>query len=152
MWRKAVPIAAAVLVLCTTRIMTAGELGHWAFDEGSGTTVRDSSSKGNNGTLVNGPLWVDGKLGKALQFDGVDDYVQVPHNASLIPTTGKATVSVWINAKRHTGPGGSSWQGILAKEEPRACITCTPRSAGSSTSARDPAVRISGRSAPATCL
>ena len=99
---------AAVLVLSVAGIMTAGQLGYWAFDEGSGTTVKDSSGKGNNGTLVGGPLWVDGKFGKALQFDGVDDYVQVPHNASLIPTTGKATVSVWINAKRHTGPGGSS--------------------------------------------
>jgi regulation of enolase protein 1 (concanavalin A-like superfamily) len=115
MWQKAVSMMAAVLILSTARIITAGELGHWAFDEGSGTTVRDSSAKGNHGTLVNGPLWVDGKLGKALQFDGVDDYVQVPHNASLIPTTGKATVSVWINAKRHTGPNGGTWQGILAK-------------------------------------
>jgi hypothetical protein len=115
MWRKAVPIMAAGLILGMTRIATAGELGHWAFDEGSGTTVRDSSTKGNNGTLVNGPLWVDGKLGKALQFDGVDDYVQVPHSPSLIPTTGKATVSVWINARRHTGPNGGTWQGILAK-------------------------------------
>ncbi len=115
MWQKVISGVAAVLVLCTTRIMTAGELGHWAFDEGSGTTVKDSSTKGNNGTLMGSPVWVDGKLGKALQFDGVDDYVQVPHNASLIPTTGKATVSVWINAKRHTGPNGGTWQGILAK-------------------------------------
>ena len=30
------------------------------FDEGSGTTVHDSSANGHEGTLINNPLWVDG--------------------------------------------------------------------------------------------
>jgi hypothetical protein len=104
-----------LLVLCLANSVWAGLIGHWKFDEGSGTTARDSSGKNNNGRLMNGPTWVTGQLGKALDFDGVDDYVEVPHSAALIPTTGRATVSVWIDAKRHTGPGGSTWQGILAK-------------------------------------
>jgi len=45
MWQKAGAIMAAVLILCTLQIATAGELGHWAFDEGSGTTARDSSTR-----------------------------------------------------------------------------------------------------------
>jgi hypothetical protein len=108
-------IVAVVLVLSMAFPAPAGQLGYWAFDDGTGTTARDSSANKNDGRLVGGPVWVDGKFGKALQFDGVDDFVEVPHNAKLIPTTGKATVSVWINAKRHTGPGGGTWQGILAK-------------------------------------
>jgi hypothetical protein len=36
----------------------AGLVGYWRFDEGSGTTTADSSGSGNNGTLINGPLWV----------------------------------------------------------------------------------------------
>jgi len=115
MWKKLTLRISVVLVLCLAGSAWAGLIGHWKLDDGSGTTAKDSSSKNNNGRFVGAPKWVDGKLGKALDFDGVDDYVEVPHNAALIPTTGKATVSVWINAKRHTGPGGSQWQGILAK-------------------------------------
>jgi len=115
MWKKLTPLISILLVLCLASSAWAGLIGHWKLDEGSGTTARDSSGKNNNGRLVGGPTWVAGKIGQALSFDGVDDYVEVPHNAALIPTTGKATVSVWINAKRHTGPGGSQWQGILAK-------------------------------------
>ena len=115
MWRKATPIVVAVLALSMAYSATAGQLGYWAFDDGTGTTAKDGSGKNNNGRLVGGPTWVTGKIGKALDFDGVDDYVEVPHNAALIPTTGKATVSLWINAERHTGPGGSQWQGILGK-------------------------------------
>jgi hypothetical protein len=115
MLRKHVYVAATVLALGMAYNATAGQLGYWAFDDGSGTTATDGSGNGNHGQLRNGPTWVVGKLGQALQFDGVDDYVEVPHNAKLEPTTGKATVSVWINAKRHTGPNNAQWQGILAK-------------------------------------
>ncbi len=115
MSRKRVFAGVALLVLALAHWAAAGQIGYWAFDEGSGTTAKDGSGNGNNGRLVGGPVWVDGVLGKALDFDGVDDYVEVPHSTDLIPTTGKATVAVWINAKRHTGPGGSQWQGILAK-------------------------------------
>jgi hypothetical protein len=58
------------------------------MDEGSGNIVYDYSGYGNNGTLYNGsticggidncPLWVDGVIGKAISFDGVDDKIVVP--------------------------------------------------------------------------
>jgi type II secretory pathway pseudopilin PulG len=59
-----------------------GLVGYWSFDEGSGNIARDYSGNGNNGTLYNFNFtatsgWVDGKVGKALSFDGVDDYVEV---------------------------------------------------------------------------
>jgi hypothetical protein len=115
MGKKVAPIVGAVLVLALAQRATAGQIGYWAFDDGTGAIARDSSGNGNNGTLTGGPAWTVGQFGKALQFDGVDDYVNIPHNDNLIPTTGKVTVSVWINAKRHTGPNGGQWQGILAK-------------------------------------
>ncbi len=54
-------------------------VGLWLFDEGNGEKAMDSSKNKKDGTLMNGPKWVDGKLkpGKALQFDGDDDYVIV---------------------------------------------------------------------------
>ncbi len=115
MWRRFAPEISVILVLCLAGSAWAGLIGHWKLDEGTGTTVKDSSGKNNNGRFMGAPKWVDGRLGKALDFDGADDYVEVPHSASLIPTKGKATVSLWINARRHRGPNNSQWQGIFAK-------------------------------------
>ena len=36
---------------------TAGLVGYWKLDEGSGTVAADSSGKGNTGTLTNTPAW-----------------------------------------------------------------------------------------------
>jgi hypothetical protein len=36
----------------------AGLVGYYRFDEGSGTTARDATSGANNGTLTNGPTYV----------------------------------------------------------------------------------------------
>jgi len=60
--------------------MTRGLAGYWSFDEGGGQTAFDASGNGNDGTLVNGPKWTQGKNGGALQFDGKDDYVKVGNN------------------------------------------------------------------------
>jgi len=57
--------------------------------------VGDSSSNGNNGTLLDGPTWIDGKYGKALGFDGIDDYVLVQDSPSLDATLG-ITIAAWI--------------------------------------------------------
>jgi len=95
-------------------------MGYWSFNEGSGTVAADTSGHGNNGQLMNGPVWVPGRIAGALKFDGADDYVLVPHNAALLPTGNEVTVSVWINAQRHTGPNNATWQGILSKgDNPR---------------------------------
>ena len=79
-------------------------VGLWHFDEGSGTTASDSSGKGNNGQLVNGPVWTTGKVGNALQFDGVDDYVNIPNSANLNPTS-QITIDFWVNAPSYADYG-----------------------------------------------
>jgi hypothetical protein len=71
-----------------------GLVGYWPFDEGSGTIAKDYSGNGNNGTLVNGPTWTTGKVGGALSFDGVDDYVNVNN---VNPFQGNFTVALWLN-------------------------------------------------------
>ena len=47
-----------------------------ALDEGQGNVIKDQSSNGFEGKVVDAK-WVDGKFGKALQFDGQDDYAEV---------------------------------------------------------------------------
>jgi hypothetical protein len=68
-------------------------VGWWKFDDGNGTTAVDSAG-GHNGTLINGPTWTTGQIGGGLKFDGINDYVEVPNNASLEP--GYITLSAWI--------------------------------------------------------
>ena len=77
--------------------------GSWHLDEGSGNTTKDSSGQGNDGTLVNGPTWVDGKYGKALSFNGSDDYVSTPLSLNTVPKTYEA----WIY--HPTISGGWKW-------------------------------------------
>ena len=71
-------------------------LGHWSFDDGSGTRAEDFSPNGTNaGTLVGSPAWVDGRMNKAISFDGTDDYVDVGSSSSL-NTTADYTISMWV--------------------------------------------------------
>jgi len=73
-----------------------GLVGYWSMNEGIGPYAGDSSGNKNTGTLTNGPTWVDGKQGKALNFDGVNDYVDLGSPASL-NGTGSHTISLWAN-------------------------------------------------------
>jgi len=77
---------------------TAGLVGHWMFDEGSGTVAVDSSAKGNDGTLNGGPQWVAGQIGGALNFNSTDDYVDISSSSSLESMT-DITISAWIKAE-----------------------------------------------------
>lgn len=70
------------------------------LDEGSGTTAYDTSGNNNNGTLYNGPIWTNGKIKNALQFDGVDDYVDIPvSSGSALDFANKSAISVVVWAK-----------------------------------------------------
>jgi hypothetical protein len=115
MCRKLIYLTTSVLVLgvVLTGTAKADLVGWWRLDEGSGTTAVDSSGNGNDGALQGLPQWVDGKFSKALQLDGVDDFVEVPHDPTLT-VDNEVTIMAWINAERHTYPG-ENWQGIMAK-------------------------------------
>jgi len=71
-----------------------GLISHWAFDEGEGDTAYDSAGS-NHGTLINGPTWTTGQINGALDFDGVDDYVEVSSSNELKLNLAGA-ISVWI--------------------------------------------------------
>ena len=73
-------------------------VGAWFFDKGKGDTASDFSENGNDGTLMSGPKWVDGKFGKALEFDG-SNYVEVPHADSLTMTN-EITVEFWFKTDK----------------------------------------------------
>jgi len=75
----------------------AGLVGHWTFDEGSGTIAQDRSGHGHDGTINGGPQWVAGRFGSALLFDGVDDSVVYLFNQE--ETWSAYTVALWVKAE-----------------------------------------------------
>ena len=106
--------------------LDSGLVGYWSFNgpDISGTTAYDRSGQGNNGTLTNGPTQAIGKVGQALSFDGVDDYVVVG-SLSNPPSINAITMSSWIYWKSSTESyntilenyGGSSGYGILLRSD-----------------------------------
>jgi len=75
-------------------------IGMWLFDDGAGEVAKDSSASKNDGTLSNGPKWVDGKFGKGLSFDGVDDFVGLANEPD--PLTNGFTFSAWVKRNADT--------------------------------------------------
>jgi len=103
-------ILSLILAFVVTNIATADPnlVGWWKFDEGSGMDANDSAGN-NHGTLVNGPIWTTGRTGGALQFDGVDDYVEVPNSNSL-QLTNAITVAAWAKVDSF-----DVWRTIVSK-------------------------------------
>jgi len=71
-----------------------GLISYWNFDEGTGDTAYDSVG-GNHGILLNEPNWTAGKVSEALEFNGLDEYVDLGTNSSLKPAL-PITYSAWI--------------------------------------------------------
>jgi hypothetical protein len=85
------------------------------FDEGSGTIAHDSCGD-NDGNLVGDPNWIDGISGKALSFDGQNDYVEVPDDDALDPTsTQEITIAAWVYITTYEAQTASNYFGIVGK-------------------------------------
>jgi len=67
--------------------------------------ARDDSDLGNDGAVYNGPVGgVAGQLGTAFEFDGNNDYVEIPHDDSYLMQAG--TFSVWFKTDTTSGQRG----------------------------------------------
>lgn len=95
----------------------ANTISLWHLN-GSGGSVLDVSSYNNSGVNNGTVRGVVGKYGNAFDFDGVDDYVDVPYAPSLNLGGTDFTIDFWINTtdsdgiiiKKYTGSiGGDSW-------------------------------------------
>ena len=82
----------------------------WLFDDDDPAIVMDSSGRGHDGQVKGGAKLVDGKFGKAMQFDGSDDVIAVPDAEDL--TLSSFTLAAWFNC---AGPN-DQWQGIVSKD------------------------------------
>jgi hypothetical protein len=90
-------LVAFVFVLSIAGNTSADLLVHWKLEEGSGTTVFDTSGNGNDGTFTAEPQWVEGHGGgSALHFDGVDDFVAYSFDETQTFET--FSVALWVKA------------------------------------------------------
>jgi len=76
--------------------------GYWMFDEGTETTVADSSGFGNHGTIIGATWTASGKFGNALEFDGTDDYIEINGYKGVLGAQSR-TVTAWVKtgANKH---------------------------------------------------
>ncbi|MES2438018.1 MAG: LamG-like jellyroll fold domain-containing protein [Verrucomicrobiota bacterium] len=96
-------------------------------DETSGTTAADSSGKGHNGTLVNGPTWTAGKTGNAISLDGVNDHVSLPPD--VVGGLSDFTIATWVYLN-----SSSTWSRIFDfGGKPGSAMFLTPRSGNGTT-------------------
>jgi hypothetical protein len=77
-------------------------VGYWRFDENSGSQATDSSGFGRVGTLTGGVSWtnstapISAGFGTALDFNGTNQLVSIPHQNSL--NAYPITVMTWFKA------------------------------------------------------
>lgn len=76
------------------------QLGQWNFN-GSPSDALNL----NSGNAIGSPAYVTGKIGQAVDLDGVDDYIDLP---DPVGRTGDITVATWVN-----WDGGANWQRIF---------------------------------------
>ena len=77
-----------------------GLVAYWSFDDG---TAKDSA--GNNDGTIYGAKVVDGISGKAMEFDGKDDYVTcgTSNDLSFPDKDAKFTFTAWIYPTKISG-------------------------------------------------
>jgi len=77
---------------------------NWKFDENTGDVILDTAS-GYSGKIYGGAEWITGKIGSALSFDGIDDYVDLSQSAladasqttlSDISSLTQGTITFWF--------------------------------------------------------
>ncbi len=92
--------------------LSAGLVAHYPFDGDS----NDVSGNGNHGTVFGATLVEDrdGKPDSAYQFDGIDDYIEIPHSES-VSLSFRATFSFWLY---HQTQASGGFYSLIEKGDP----------------------------------
>jgi len=101
-WTYAILFGSAIHTMAS--VITEGSdkslVAYYDFSEGAGTTLQDKSGNKNDGKIF-GAAWVKGQSATALDFDGVDDYVDCGDNERL-RVNGAITITVWLKTVSRT--------------------------------------------------
>jgi hypothetical protein len=94
-WVTVVIFSLCFVGLCSARVDPKSVVGLWLFDVEDNSVVTDLSGNGFDGTLNGNPEFTDGKFGMALEYDGGDDFVEIPDLHENMKDG--FTVTFWIN-------------------------------------------------------
>ncbi len=84
-------LMAFVVLLCIAGNVTADLVGHWRFDGNLDDSIGEA-----HGTFSGGsPLYVAGRIGQGIEFDGVSQFVHLP---SANPSA--YTITLWVKPAR----------------------------------------------------
>jgi len=92
-----------------------GLVGRWGLNEGSGTTAGNSVSGGSDGTLTNGPSWVNGspfEIHDALDFGSGNAYVTFGDPSEL--DLAQFTLETWFKREGTGSTANTGGGGVLA--------------------------------------
>ncbi|MHA1288403.1 MAG: LamG domain-containing protein, partial [Candidatus Thorarchaeota archaeon] len=90
-------------------------VGYWGFEQVNASNYTyDNSTYGNDGLLKNfneeNPTTTYGKFGRALEFDGVDDYVEIPKTISLENALlSEGTFEAWVHPNSDWNDASNHW-------------------------------------------
>jgi len=103
MCKRLIHLTSFILVLGLVVDVAEGAalVGHWKFDGNLNDTAGSANGTFNGGV----PNYTVGKIDQALEFDGTDDYVNLPYTTDPIAYT----ISVWIK------PAGMSPSSIVVR-------------------------------------
>jgi len=121
MSKKCFTLISFVLVLVLMSNASAELVGQWKLDEGGGTAAVDASGNGNDGTLEDEPVVVDGQFGQALAFDNSRVTIAASDSLTADLFQGTFTLTAWINPTLT----GNTWQQIFRaiREAGNSCDT-----------------------------
>ena len=83
------------LLVFSVSVLSQGLVAYYPFDG----NVNDLSGNNNNGTIMGGVISTTDPFGnpdKAMQFNGVDGYIEVLNSTSLQSPTSAITLTAWI--------------------------------------------------------
>ncbi|MFC1787862.1 LamG-like jellyroll fold domain-containing protein [Patescibacteria group bacterium] len=88
---------------CVDSSAPSDMVAYWGFNEGTGVKAYDSVD-GHEGTLVDGPSWISGQVGEALDFVGTGDYVDTGFNpVDYVFNDFSAVGWVYVDSATNTG-------------------------------------------------
>jgi len=88
---------------------SSGLVMHYALEN----NVEDSSGDGHHGTVVGDPVYIDGQVGSALEFDGTSSQYVDMGTVNPTAATGQLSVSLWA---KWNGLNGQ-YQGLIGKRD-----------------------------------
>jgi len=83
-------------------VADANTIGLYHFQDGSGSTVADTSGRGHHGTFQSA-AWADGWLGWTGSFNGSSAYVNAGNSSDFDLGSGPMTIEAWIYLTQSTG-------------------------------------------------